>query len=336
MKIVLFYHSLISDWNHGNAHFLRGVATNLIQRGHEVRRLRARERLERAEPRRRTRRRRRSTNFTPAIRCSNRIRYELATLDLDRALDGADLVIVHEWNDHALVRRIGEHRAAAARRLPALLSRYPPSRRHRARADGGATICRTTTACSPTATCCAIFIWHAVGRPAPGPGTRPPTRRCFIRCRRRTSWTGDVVWIGNWGDEERARGTARVFDRSHRRTRAARAGLSACVIPGMRARCCARPKIRYGGWLPELPRAGSFCPLQGYGPCPAASVRRGVAGHPDDPALRGAGVRHPARLLAMERRGKSLHPGRDFLVARDGAGNAKAPPRAARGQTDGA
>src|SRR5215213_9730640 len=36
MKIVLFYHSLLSDWNHGNAHFLRGVATELIERGNEV------------------------------------------------------------------------------------------------------------------------------------------------------------------------------------------------------------------------------------------------------------------------------------------------------------
>ena len=25
MKFVLFYHSLVSDWNHGNAHFLRGI-----------------------------------------------------------------------------------------------------------------------------------------------------------------------------------------------------------------------------------------------------------------------------------------------------------------------
>src|SRR3954470_5357045 len=36
MKIVLFYHSLESDWNHGNAHFLRGVATELIARGNQV------------------------------------------------------------------------------------------------------------------------------------------------------------------------------------------------------------------------------------------------------------------------------------------------------------
>src|SRR5437868_7104517 len=37
MKIALFYHSLLSDWNHGNAHFLRGIATELLLRGHTVR-----------------------------------------------------------------------------------------------------------------------------------------------------------------------------------------------------------------------------------------------------------------------------------------------------------
>ena len=36
MKLVLFVHSLRSDWNHGNAHFLRGVASELVHRGHEV------------------------------------------------------------------------------------------------------------------------------------------------------------------------------------------------------------------------------------------------------------------------------------------------------------
>ncbi len=37
MRIVLFYHSLLSDWNHGNAHFLRGVVGELLFRGHDVR-----------------------------------------------------------------------------------------------------------------------------------------------------------------------------------------------------------------------------------------------------------------------------------------------------------
>ena len=32
-----FAHSLVSDWNHGNAHFLRGIVRELQARGHEVR-----------------------------------------------------------------------------------------------------------------------------------------------------------------------------------------------------------------------------------------------------------------------------------------------------------
>ncbi|HEX2976172.1 MAG TPA: hypothetical protein VHO68_09550, partial [Bacteroidales bacterium] len=36
MKIYLFYHSVISDWNHGNAHFLRGITSSLISMGHRV------------------------------------------------------------------------------------------------------------------------------------------------------------------------------------------------------------------------------------------------------------------------------------------------------------
>jgi spore maturation protein CgeB len=36
MRFVYFTHSLVSDWNHGNAHFLRGIVRELTSRGHEV------------------------------------------------------------------------------------------------------------------------------------------------------------------------------------------------------------------------------------------------------------------------------------------------------------
>src|SRR2546421_625827 len=36
MNIVYFTHSLASCWNHGNAHFIRGVLRDLIARGHHV------------------------------------------------------------------------------------------------------------------------------------------------------------------------------------------------------------------------------------------------------------------------------------------------------------
>src|SRR5207253_4260515 len=36
VRLVMFYHSLVSDWNHGNAHFLRGIVSELLARGHDV------------------------------------------------------------------------------------------------------------------------------------------------------------------------------------------------------------------------------------------------------------------------------------------------------------
>jgi spore maturation protein CgeB len=37
LRLRLFAHSWRSDWNHGNAHFLRGLADELRGLGHEVR-----------------------------------------------------------------------------------------------------------------------------------------------------------------------------------------------------------------------------------------------------------------------------------------------------------
>ncbi len=34
MRFAFFVHSLVSDWNHGNAHFLRGIMRELLQLGH--------------------------------------------------------------------------------------------------------------------------------------------------------------------------------------------------------------------------------------------------------------------------------------------------------------
>ena len=35
-RIAYFAHSLRSDWNNGNAHFLRGLLRSLVEMGHDV------------------------------------------------------------------------------------------------------------------------------------------------------------------------------------------------------------------------------------------------------------------------------------------------------------
>src|SRR5579871_846359 len=110
LRVALFYHSLASCWNHGNVHFLRGITAELRARGHTVvvhepadgwshANLIARQGTDALD------------GFAAAHPDLRGAPYDPATLDLDAALDDVDLVIVHEWNEPDLVRRIGEHRA---------------------------------------------------------------------------------------------------------------------------------------------------------------------------------------------------------------------------------
>jgi len=109
MRLVVFCHSLRSDWNHGNAHFLRGVMTECRARGFEVMahepaggwsaaNLAAEQGEAALEAWR---------EAYPGLPVTL---YEPTRVDLDRALDGADVALVHEWNDPALVARIARHR----------------------------------------------------------------------------------------------------------------------------------------------------------------------------------------------------------------------------------
>ena len=107
-KIVLFCHSLRSDWNHGNAHFLRGV---LSECWHAVIDVSVFEPATAGAPKTWSgitgRPRSKLCASVPAAASGV---YDSARLDLDRVLDGADLVLVHEWNEPELVARIGAHR----------------------------------------------------------------------------------------------------------------------------------------------------------------------------------------------------------------------------------
>jgi spore maturation protein CgeB len=113
MKIAYFTHSLASCWNHGNAHFLRGVLRELIARGHDVRAY---------EPAG-------SWSLSNLLRDHGeaglqpyRAAYpELASTAYSTGTDpaalaaDADLVIVHEWNEPVLVAAIGAERARGGR-----------------------------------------------------------------------------------------------------------------------------------------------------------------------------------------------------------------------------
>jgi spore maturation protein CgeB len=108
MRFALFYHSIISDWNHGNAHFLRGLMRALNARGHETV---CYEQLDNWS----------LSNLLQAApnaiadfeRRFPDLRYEQYRLDhslepwLRERLAAADVAIVHEWNHPQVTRMLG-------------------------------------------------------------------------------------------------------------------------------------------------------------------------------------------------------------------------------------
>ena len=225
--------------------------------------------------------------------------YDLDALDLDAALDGADLVLVHEWNDPRLVARLGEHRARGGGFRLLFHDTH-----HRAVTDAGG-----DGALRPRRLRRRARLRRRPPRPLPasaagprarGPGTRPPTRASSGRVAG-ASRDGDLVWIGNWGDDERTRGAARVPARAGAGARPARARSTACAIPtrrvraladaGHRLRAAGSPNYEVPARLRALPRDGARA---------AAALRRGAARDPDDPRR---SRRSPAASRWSARRG---------------------------------
>ena len=109
MKIRYFTHSLLSCWNHGNAHFLRGVLRELGVLGHDVLALEPEGSWSLSNLL--------SDHGEEGLTAFREAYPELRTQaygmkdDLLSLLDGADLVIVHEWNEPSLVAALGMIRA---------------------------------------------------------------------------------------------------------------------------------------------------------------------------------------------------------------------------------
>lgn len=247
MKIRLFYHSLLSDWNHGNAHFLRGIATELIERGHEVRifepvnnwSLRNLREQHGHDPIKR---------FHAAYPSLRSEQYDLDYLDLDELLEDADLVIVHEWNDPELVRRVGEARrrgsfAALFHDTHHRLVTAPDTMRkfdlrHYDGVLAYGRILRNLYLSEGLAK--RAWIWHEAA-----------DTRLFRPRETAADNEGDLVWVGNWGDDER---TEELNEFLLEPVKAL--GLKARVY-GVRYPDHARAAledagIEYAGWLPNF------------------------------------------------------------------------------------
>ena len=313
MRVAMFYHSLVSDWNHGNAHFLRGVVQELLDRDHEV---------DVFEPRAGWSRANLIQDHGPAAieafrRAYPRLRsklYDLATFDLDHVLRGVDLVLVHEWNDHDLVARLGAHRAAH---------------------DGYVLLFHDTHHRSATdpASMAAYDLRHYDGVLAFGDVIRDLylergwARRAWtwheaadtrVFYPRRVPVEGDVVWIGNWGDEER---TAEIDEFLLQPVRAL--GLRAAAY-GVRYPEAARARlaasgVEYRGLLPNADVPTVFARYKVTIHIPRRPYLEAFGGVPTIRPFEALACGIPLISARWDQTAGLFAPGEDFLVARDGS-----------------
>ncbi|HKG59723.1 MAG TPA: glycosyltransferase [Pyrinomonadaceae bacterium] len=311
MRIVLFYQSLISDWNHGNAHFLRGIASELLARGHEVDVYEPRNSWSvqnlvaehGSEP---------LLDFQKAFPHLTTHRYETGGPPLQEILAGAQLVIVHEWNEPELIERIGEyrrsnanfillfhdthHRIAGHASLPFTLKDYDGVLAYgQVLTDMYLHNLWTTRA----------WTWHEaadvrVFHPLP-----------------RTQRTLDLVWIGNWGDDER---TAELDEFLVQPVKDLQ--LNAEVY-GVRYPAAAivnleSAGIRYRGWLPNYKVPEVFASARVTLHIPRRPYVKELPGIPTIRPFEALACGIPLICSPWHDTEHLFTPGKDFLIAHNG------------------
>jgi spore maturation protein CgeB len=308
-RFVYFTHSLASCWNHGNAHFLRGALRELLARNHDVRTYEPEQGWSRCNLLR---------DHGPSA--LGRFAGDFPDLaqaarfigpDLDAMLDGTDVVIVHEWNDPALVAAIGRKRAQGGHfRLlfhdthhravsdPTAIDAFDLSGYDAVLAFGEA----LAQVYRRNGWGARAFVWHEA---ADTRLFRPPAEE---------GARAGVVWIGNWGDEERSQEL-----RDYLLEPARDVGLPLDVFgvryPPYALAALDAAGARYRGWLAnaEVPRVFARHLMTVHVP------RRFYATHlPGIPTIRvfealACGI--PLVCAPWQDSEALFRPGRDFLVA---------------------
>ena len=312
MKIVYFTHSLRSCWNHGNAHFLRGVLRELQAKGHQVRAL---------EP---------AVNWSldnlladageaglDAFQAAYpELRPETYAPDTDPAelIADADLVIVHEWNEPVLVAAIGEvrraggcfhllfhdthHRAVSA---PAEMQAFDLSGY-----DGvlafGETLAEVYRGWGWAGR---VWTWHEAA------DTRLFHPPAIEQAREGT------VWIGNWGDGERTAELERFLFRP------AQAVGMPLDIYGVRYPDAARAMLarygaRYHGWAANARAPAIFARHLATVHVPRRYYATILPGIPTIRVFEALACGIPLISAPWADSEQLFRSGQDFLVAQDG------------------
>ncbi len=310
---MIFCHSLVSDWNHGNAHFLRGIVSELTARGHHVRVLEPEEGWSRQNLLR-DQGNRALEEFHTAFPKLKSETYRADHLCLTDCLDAADLVLVHEWNDPELIAALGEHRRrnSSVRTLfhdthhravtaPEEMARFDRSDFDGVLAYGNS----LRQAYQKIGWGKQVHTWHEAA------DTRifhpfPEIRRAR-----------DLVWIGNWGDEERTE-ELREFFIEPCAALSIKAQAYGVRYPSEALEKLATAGIDYGGWLPNHRVPKVFAQFHATVHIPRRPYTRQLPGIPTIRPFEALACGIPLVSAPWQDVEGLFRVGVDFLMARDG------------------
>jgi spore maturation protein CgeB len=313
MKIAYFTHSLQSCWNHGNAHFLRGVISELIARGHEVRVYEPRDSWSLANLL--------ADHGADGLAAYRTAYPELASeiydpgAPVDEMVDGAELVIVHEWNEPGLVAAIGRARARGGRfRLlfhdthHRAVSAPEEMRRYDLTAyDGilafGETLSQVYRSWGWSGR---VWTWHEAAdlrrfHPPGEEGARD-----------------GLVWIGNWGDGERTRELEEFLFRPAQDA-ALPLDLYGVRYPDEAKAMLARYGVRYHGWAANAAAPAIFARHLATVHVPRGYYTTILPGIPTIRVFEALACGIPLVSAPWDDAEHLFTPGEDYLVAPDGA-----------------
>jgi spore maturation protein CgeB len=313
MNIAYLTHSLASCWNHGNAHFLRGLLRELGRRGHrciawEPEGAWSLDHLVRDHGPEALR------AFARTFPDLRRATYEDAQA-AERIVDGADLVIVHEWTGPAMVAALGRLRARGGRFTLLFHDTH-----HRAVSDPGAMAALDLESFDGVLAFGEsladvyrrrgwgqrAFVWHEA---ADTTLFRPPV----VEGPRE-----GLVWIGNWGDGER---TAELDSFLFRP--AASQGLALDVhgvrYPPQALERLAAHGFRYRGWVANAEVPGRFARHLATVHVPRRFYVEHLPGIPTIRVFEALACGIPLLSAFWPDTEALFRPGNDHLVARSGA-----------------
>lgn len=313
MKIVMFYHSLYSDWNHGNAHFLRGVIKELQKRGHDVdvyepeggwslKNLIKDHGAEKLDEFR---------QYYPSL--NPQFYNPEKKLNYDHIFENADLVIVHEWNDLDLVKNIGRHKEKYGFKLlfhdthhRAVSDEKSMSKYDFSQFDGalvfGEVIRKIYLEKKWVGK---VWTWHEAADAD------------FFTPNRDTEKEGDLVWIGNWGDNERTEELMEFLIEPVKEL-----GIKAKVYgvryPKTAQKALKEAGIEYGGYLPNYKVPEVFSKYKITIHVPRRPYVEMLPGIPTIRPFEALSCGIPLICSPWNDSEQLFSPGEDYLIARDG------------------